>query len=83
VNSINHASKKIKKLNCAKTLLEFLEQEGDSNFTDILTLRKLRKSIKLKRSKETKQRFLMDFFKKDSWEMYVWQKVKTVTCIPF
>jgi hypothetical protein len=37
-------------LNCAETLLEFLEQESDSNFGDILTLRKLRTSIKLKRS---------------------------------
>jgi hypothetical protein len=65
VNSINHASQK-KLLNCAETLLEFLEQESDSNFSDILTLRKLRTSIKLKRSKKTKQRFLMDFFKKHS-----------------
>jgi hypothetical protein len=37
-------------LNCAETLLEFLEQESDSNFCDILTLRKLHTSIKLKRS---------------------------------
>jgi hypothetical protein len=48
-----------KLLNCAETLLEFLEQESDSNFSDILTLRKLRTSIKLKRSKQTKQRFLI------------------------
>jgi hypothetical protein len=34
-------------LNCAETLLEFLEQESDSNFSDILTLRT---SVKLKRS---------------------------------
>uniref|UniRef100_A0A8C4SR40 HTH CENPB-type domain-containing protein n=1 Tax=Erpetoichthys calabaricus TaxID=27687 RepID=A0A8C4SR40_ERPCA len=34
-------------LNCAETLLDFLEQEADSNFSDILTLRKLRTSIKL------------------------------------
>jgi hypothetical protein len=27
-------------LNCAETLLEFLEQESDSNFNDILTFRK-------------------------------------------
>uniref|UniRef100_A0A8C8SCB4 Uncharacterized protein n=1 Tax=Pelusios castaneus TaxID=367368 RepID=A0A8C8SCB4_9SAUR len=53
-------------LNCAKTLLDFLEQEADSNFNDILTLRKLRTSIKLKRSKNTKQRLLSDFFKKTS-----------------
>jgi hypothetical protein len=52
-------------LNCADMLLEFLEQ-SDSNFSDILTLRKLRTSIKLKRSKKTKQRFLRGFFKKDS-----------------
>jgi hypothetical protein len=71
--------KKIKKLNCAKTL-EFLEQESNSNFSDILTLRT---SVKLKRSKKTKQRFLMDFFKRDSWETYVQQKVKTVTCVSF
>jgi hypothetical protein len=32
-------------LNCAETLLEFLEHESDSNFSDILTLRKLRASI--------------------------------------
>jgi hypothetical protein len=70
-------------LNCAKTVLEFLEQESDSNFSDILTLRKLCTSIKLKSSKKTKQRFLTDFFKKDSRETYVRQKVKTVTCIPF
>jgi hypothetical protein len=57
---------KFKKLNCAETLLEFLEQESDSNVSDILTLCKLRTSIKLKRSKKTKQHFLMDFFKKDS-----------------
>jgi hypothetical protein len=38
-------------LNCAETLLEFLEQEIDSNFSDILTLHKLHTSIKLKRSK--------------------------------
>jgi hypothetical protein len=63
--SINHASQK-KNLNCAETLLEFLEQESDSNFSDILTLRKLRTSIRLKRSKKTKQRFLTDFFKKES-----------------
>jgi hypothetical protein len=37
-------------LNCAETLLEFLEQESDSNFSDILTLRKLHTSIKVKRS---------------------------------
>jgi hypothetical protein len=37
-------------LNCAETLLEFLEQESDTNFSDILTLRKLRTSIKMKRS---------------------------------
>jgi hypothetical protein len=37
-------------LNCAETLSEFLEQESDSNFNDILTLRKLHTSIKLKRS---------------------------------
>uniref|UniRef100_A0A8C8T197 Uncharacterized protein n=1 Tax=Pelusios castaneus TaxID=367368 RepID=A0A8C8T197_9SAUR len=53
-------------LNCAETLLDFLEQEEDSNFNDILTLRKLRTSIKLKRSKNTKQRLLSDFFKKTS-----------------
>jgi uncharacterized Rossmann fold enzyme len=65
--SINCASKKIiKKINFADTLLEFLEQERDSNFSDILTLRKLRTSIKLKMSEKNKQRFLTDFFKKDS-----------------
>jgi hypothetical protein len=53
-------------LNCADTLLEFLEQDSDSKFSYILTLRKLHTSIKLKRSKKTKQRFLTDFFKKDS-----------------
>jgi hypothetical protein len=37
-------------LNCAETFLEFLEQESDSNFSDILTLRKLRTSTNLKRS---------------------------------
>jgi hypothetical protein len=31
----------------------------------------------------SKQRFLTEFFKKDSWETYRWQKVKTVTYIPF
>jgi hypothetical protein len=45
--------KKFKKLNCAETLLEFLEQESGSNFSDILTLRKLRISIKFKRSNIT------------------------------
>uniref|UniRef100_A0A8C4SGZ7 HTH CENPB-type domain-containing protein n=1 Tax=Erpetoichthys calabaricus TaxID=27687 RepID=A0A8C4SGZ7_ERPCA len=45
-------------LNCAKTLLDFLEQEADSNFIDILTLRKLHTSIKLKCCKNTKQRLL-------------------------
>jgi hypothetical protein len=50
--------KKLKKLNCAETLFEFLEQESDSNFSDT--------SINLKRRKKTKQRFLTDFFKKDS-----------------
>jgi hypothetical protein len=53
-------------LNCAETLLEYLEQQIDSNFCDILTLCKLHTSINLKRSKKTKQRFLTDFFKKDS-----------------
>jgi hypothetical protein len=53
-------------LNCAETLLEFLQQESDSKFSGILTLRKLRASIKLKGSKKIKQRFLKDFFKKDS-----------------
>jgi hypothetical protein len=37
-------------LNCAERLLEFLEQESDSNFSDILTLHKFHTSIKLKRS---------------------------------
>jgi hypothetical protein len=37
-------------LNCAETLLEFLEQENDSNFSDILTICKLHTSVKLKRS---------------------------------
>jgi hypothetical protein len=37
-------------LNCAETVLEFLEQESYTNFNDILTLCKLRTSIKLKRS---------------------------------
>jgi hypothetical protein len=69
-------------LNCAETFLEFLEQESDSNFSDILTLGELRTSTKLKTSKKTK-RFLTDFFEKDSRETYVQQKVKTVTCIPF
>jgi hypothetical protein len=53
-------------LYCAETLLEFLEQESDSNFSDILTFRKLHTSVKLKRSKKTKQRFRTDFSKKDS-----------------
>jgi hypothetical protein len=53
-------------LNCAETSLEFLEQDSDSNFSDILALRKLRTLIQLKRSKKTKKRFLTDFFKKDS-----------------
>jgi hypothetical protein len=67
MNSINRASKKmVKLLNCAETLLEILEQESDSNFSDILTLRKLRTSVKLKSSKKTKQSSLTDFFKKDS-----------------
>jgi hypothetical protein len=35
-------------LNCAETLLEFLEQKSYSYFAGILTLRKLRTSIKLK-----------------------------------
>jgi hypothetical protein len=67
VNLINRASQKKKKLlNCAETMFEFLEQDSDSNFSASLTLRKLRTSIKLTRSKETEQRFLTDFFKKDS-----------------
>jgi hypothetical protein len=37
-------------LNCAETLLKCLEQESDSNFSDILIIRKLHASIKLKRS---------------------------------
>jgi hypothetical protein len=37
-------------LSCAETLLEFLEQESESNFSDILTLRKLCTSVKLKGS---------------------------------
>jgi hypothetical protein len=37
-------------LNCAEILLEFLEQESDSDFSDFLSLRKLCTSIKLKRS---------------------------------
>ncbi|KAG2458142.1 SFRP4 protein, partial [Polypterus senegalus] len=51
-------------LNCTETLLDFLEQEADSNFSDILTLCKLRTSIKLKCCKNTKQRLLSDFVKK-------------------
>jgi hypothetical protein len=87
VNSNNRASQQKKSwpkdaLNCAETLLESLEQESDSNFSAILTLRKLRTSIQLKRSKKTKQRFLTDFFKKDSSQPSVRQKVKTVTGIP-
>jgi hypothetical protein len=39
VNSIIRVSQN---LNCAETLLEFLEQESDSNFGAILTLRKLK-----------------------------------------
>jgi hypothetical protein len=73
----------VKLLNFAEILLELLEQGSDSNFSDILTLRKLRTPIKLKRSKKTKQRFLTDFFKKDSWATYVRRKVKRGTCIPF
>ncbi|KAG2464158.1 JERKL protein, partial [Polypterus senegalus] len=53
-------------LNCTETLLDFLEQEADSNFSDILTLRKLRTSIKLKCCKNTKQRVQSDFVKKTS-----------------
>ncbi|XP_028661789.1 jerky protein homolog-like [Erpetoichthys calabaricus] len=53
-------------LNCAETLLDFLEQEADSSFSDILTLHKRRMSIKLKRCKNTKQRLLSDFVKKTS-----------------
>jgi hypothetical protein len=52
----------VKLLNCAKTLLDFLEQESDSNFSDLLPLHKLRTSIKLKRSKKNKQHFLTEFF---------------------
>jgi hypothetical protein len=73
--------KKIVKL--CRNIVRILEQESDSNFSDILTLRKLRTSIKLTRSKKTKQSFLTDFFKKDSWDTYVQQKVETVTCVPF
>jgi hypothetical protein len=64
VNSINRASQVslADALNCAETLLEFLEQESDSNFSDVLTFRKLRTSIKLKRSKKTKQRFTDGLF---------------------
>jgi hypothetical protein len=63
--SINRASKKnVKLLNCTETLLEFLEQKDYSNVSDILTLRKLRTSIKLKRSKKTEQRFLAEFSRK-------------------
>uniref|UniRef100_A0A8C4RMN9 HTH CENPB-type domain-containing protein n=1 Tax=Erpetoichthys calabaricus TaxID=27687 RepID=A0A8C4RMN9_ERPCA len=53
-------------LNCAETLIDFVEQEADSNFSDIPTLSKLHMSIKLKRCKNTKQRLLSDFFKKTS-----------------
>jgi hypothetical protein len=42
-------------LNCAETLLQFLEQESDLNFSDILTICKLRTSVKLKRSKKIKR----------------------------
>jgi hypothetical protein len=56
----------LKLLNRAKTLLEFLKKESESNFSNILTLRKLHTSTKFKRRKKTKQRFLTDFFKKDS-----------------
>jgi hypothetical protein len=68
VTSINRASqnKKIKNLNFTEILLEFLEKWSDSNFSAILTFRKFRTSIQLKRSKKTGQRFLTDFFKKDS-----------------
>jgi hypothetical protein len=63
--SIDRASQKIVKLvDCAETLLEFLEQESDSNFSKILTLHKLRTLIRLKRSKKTKQRFLTEFSRK-------------------
>jgi hypothetical protein len=37
--------------NCAETLLECSEQDSDSNLSAISTLRKLRTSIQLKRSK--------------------------------
>jgi hypothetical protein len=47
----------VKLLNCAETLLEFLEQESDSNFGDILILSKFRTSVKLKRSNKTKRAF--------------------------
>jgi hypothetical protein len=45
--SINRASQVslADALNFAETLLEFLDQESDSNFSDILTLRKLRISV--------------------------------------
>jgi hypothetical protein len=34
-------------LNCAETLLEILDRDSDSNFSAILTLRKLHTSVKL------------------------------------
>jgi hypothetical protein len=37
----------------------------------------------LKRSKKTKQRFLTDIFKKDSWETYVRVRQKVKIKVPF
>ena len=51
-------------LNCADMLLDFLDQEEDSKFTQILTLRELRTSINLKRQINIRQRVMMDFFRK-------------------
>jgi hypothetical protein len=64
-------------LNCAETLLELLEQESDSNFSDILTLRKLRTSIKLKTT------FSDGLFQERFLTAVRTAKGKTVTCIPF
>jgi hypothetical protein len=76
--SINRASKK--KIKLSRNIVRIFRTKSDSNFSDILTLRTF---IKLKRSKKSKRRFSTDFFKKDSWQPYERQKVKTVTCIAF
>lgn len=51
-------------LSCSETLLEYLEQQDNTNYNEIISVRKIRMSIKEKLVKNKRQSLMTDFFKK-------------------